>query len=55
MLTTWQKVVAFILAGLLLFNLIEAITVGDRRDWIATALFALLLAYTIGRGGRAKP
>jgi hypothetical protein len=50
--TTWQRVVPFVLAGLLVFNLIEAITIGDRGDWITAALIALLLAYTIWRRGR---
>jgi hypothetical protein len=55
MLTTWQRVVPFILAGLLVFNLIEAITIGGRGNWITAAIIALLLAYTLWRRRRAKP
>jgi hypothetical protein len=52
MLTAWQRLVPFLLAGLLVFNLIEALTIGDRGDWITAALIALLLAYTVWRRGR---
>lgn len=52
MLATWQRVVPFILAGLLVFNLIEAITVGGRWNWITAAIIALALAYTVWRRRR---
>ena len=56
MLTPWQRLVPFILAGLLVFNLIEAITGGGRGNWITAAIIALLLAFTLWRRRRrAEP
>ena len=36
----------FVLAGLFVFNLIEAITVGGRGNWITVVILALLFALT---------
>ena len=55
MLATWQRLVPFLLAGLLVFNLIEAVTIGGRGNWITAAIIALLLAYTLWRRRRAEP
>ena len=52
MLTTWQRVVPFVLTVLLIFNLIEAITVGGRGNWITAAIIALVLAFTLWRRRR---
>jgi hypothetical protein len=54
MLATWQKAVPFILAGLLVFNLIDAITSGRRWNWITAAIIALVRAYTVWRRRRAE-
>jgi hypothetical protein len=53
MFATWQRMVPFILAVLLVFNLIEAITGGGRENWITAAIIALLLAVTLWRRRRA--
>jgi hypothetical protein len=55
MLTTWQRVVPFILAGLLVINLIEALTGSGRGQWLAVALLVLALALTLWHRPRPKP
>jgi hypothetical protein len=55
MLATWRRIAPFVLTGLLLFNLAEAIAIGGRGNWIMVALLALLLAYTVWRRRRPEP
>ncbi len=47
MLEHYRRAVPFILAGLLLFNLAEAIINGGRENWIMVAVMALVLALTL--------
>ena len=44
MLGAWQRVAPAVLAGFLLFNLINAIINGGRGNWISVAVLALGLA-----------
>ena len=44
MRASWRRVVPFILAGLLLWNLAHAIVTGGRGPWLLVALVALGLA-----------
>jgi hypothetical protein len=55
MLAAWRRIAPYILAGLLLFNLAEAIAIGGRGNWIMVAFLALLLALTIWRRRRPEP
>ncbi|MGD9510983.1 MAG: hypothetical protein AB7X49_20800 [Geminicoccaceae bacterium] len=55
MLAAWQRMVPFLLAVLLVFNLLEAITGGGRENWITVAIIALLLAIVLWRRRRADP
>ncbi len=47
MLAAWRRAAPFVLGGLLLLNLTEAIIDGRREDWIMVAVFALVLAATL--------
>ena len=47
MLAAWRRVAPFVLGGLLLLNLAEAITGGRRGDWIMVAVLALGLALMV--------
>ena len=47
MLEQYRRVFPFILAGLLLFNLADAIVNGGRDRWIIVAVMALVLALTL--------
>ncbi len=47
MLAAWQRALPFVLAGLLLFNLADAIINGGRGNWIRVAVIALFLALTV--------
>ena len=47
MLAAWRRVAPFVLGGLLLLNLAEAITGGRREDWIMVAVLALGLALMV--------
>ena len=47
MLAAWRRIAPFVLAGLLLFNLAEAILDGGRGNWIRVAVIALFLAWTV--------
>ena len=47
MLAAWRRVAPFVLGGLLLLNLAEAITGGRREDWISVAVLALGLALMV--------
>ena len=47
MLAAWRRVVPFVLGGLLLLNLAEAITGRRREDWIMVAVLALVLALMV--------
>ncbi len=55
MLAAWQRALPFVLAGLLLFNLADAIVNGGRANWIRVAVIALVLALTIWWRRRAEP
>lgn len=55
MLAAWQRILPAVLAGLLVFNLLEAITIGGRGNWLTAAIIALLLAFTLWRRRRAEP
>ena len=44
MLAAWRRLAPFVLGGLLLLNLAEAITSGRRGDWLMVAAIALVLA-----------
>ncbi len=54
MLAGWRRVAPFVLGGLLLLNLAEAITGGRREDWIMVAVLALVLALTVWQQRRKK-
>ncbi len=47
MLETWRRIAPFILAGILLLNLAEAISDGGRANWLMVALLALILALLV--------
>ncbi len=47
MLAGWRRVAPFVLGGLLLLNLAEAITGGRREDWLMVAVLALILAVIV--------
>ena len=47
MLEQYRRVLPFILAGLLVFNLVEDIINGGRANWITVAVMALVLALTL--------
>lgn len=47
MLAAWRRAFPFVLTGLLLFNLADAITNGGQGRWIRVAVMALVLAFTI--------
>ncbi len=47
MLERYRRVLPFILAGLLILNLVQAIVNGSRADWIVVAVMALVLALTL--------
>ena len=52
MLAAWRRVAPFVLAGLLLFNLADAIINGGRENWIVVAVLALGLALVVWQGRR---
>ncbi len=47
MLAAWRRMAPFVLGGLLLLNLAEAITGGRREDWIMVGVLALVLAMIV--------
>jgi hydrogenase-4 membrane subunit HyfE len=47
------RVLPFLMAGLLLLNLVTAIADGGRANWLAVAFVALLLALMLFRRTRA--
>ena len=55
MLPAWRRVVPFLLAGILLFNLGDAIINGGRGNWITVAILALLLALLVWQRRRTEP
>lgn len=55
MLAAWRRILPFVLAGGLVINLIQAITVGGRGNWISVAIIALLLALIVWQRRRATP
>ena len=54
MLAAWQRALPFVLTGLLLFNLADAIINGGRGNWIRVAVVALVLALTVWHRRRAE-
>jgi hypothetical protein len=55
MLAAWRRVAPFILAVLLVLNLIDAIVVGGRARWLWVAVFAIFIAVALWRRWRAEP
>jgi len=55
MLAAWRRALPFVLTGLLLFNLGDAIVNGGRANWIRVAVMALVLASTIWWQRRTEP
>ena len=53
MLTTWRRIVPFILAAILLVNLVTAITEGGQGNWLRVAFAATALALVIWLRRRA--
>ena len=51
----WRRALPFILTGLLLFNLADAIINGGQRNWILVAVVALVLALTVWSQRRTEP
>ena len=49
-----RRVLLFILAGVLLFNLIDAIRHGGRANWLTVAVIALVLAFHLWVDARTK-
>ena len=54
MLEAWRRMAPFILAGLLLFNILGAIISGGRGNWISVAVLALGLALILWQRRRKK-
>ncbi len=46
-LAGWRRILPLILAGVLLFNIADAIVNGGQGRWIRVAVMALVLAFTI--------
>ncbi len=55
MLTAWRRALPFVLAGLLLFNLADAIVNGGQRNWIMVGVTALALAWILWLRRRPEP
>ena len=53
MLHQIARLFPFIMAGLLLFNLLTALADGSRANWLSVAFIAVLLALMLWRRGRA--
>ena len=49
-----RRVLLFVLAGVLLFNLIDAIYHGGRANWLLVAVIALVLAFHLWVDARTK-
>ena len=49
-----RRVLLFVLAGVLLFNLIDAIRHGGRANWLLVAVIALVLAFHLWVDARTK-
>ena len=54
MLAAWRRMAPFVIGGLLLLNLAEAITGGRREDWIMVAVSALVLAMIVWQRRRRR-
>ncbi len=55
MLAGWRRILPLILAGVLLFNIADAIVNGGRANWVRVAVLALVLALTLWWQQRAEP
>ncbi len=53
MLAAWQRVAPFVLTGVLLFNLLDAVVNGGRWSWLLVGLTALTLALSLWWRDRA--
>ena len=53
MLQQYRRLLPFLLAGLLVFNLIEAVLNSTQGNWLRVGVMALLLAFTLWRRPRA--
>ena len=53
MWATWRRIVPFIMAAVLLVNLVTAITEGGQGNWLRVAFVAAVLALTIWLRRRA--
>ena len=54
MLQQYRRLLPFLLAGLLVFNLIEAVLNSTQGNWLRVGVMALLLAFTLWRRTRTK-
>ncbi len=53
MLQQYRRLLPFLLAGLLVFNLVGAVLDSTRGNWISVGVVALVLAFTLWRRPRA--
>lgn len=54
MLQQYYRVVPFVLAGLLVFNVVEAVMDSTQGNWLRVGVMALLLAFTLWRRTRTE-
>ncbi len=54
MLQQYYRLVPFLLAGLLVFNVVEAVMDSTQGNWIRVGVMALLLAFTLWRRTRTQ-
>ena len=52
MLQQYRRVLPFLLAGLLVFNLVEAVLDSTQGNWVRVGVMALLLAFVLWRRTR---
>ncbi len=52
MLQQYRRLLPFLLAGLLVFNLVEAVLDSTQGNWLRVGVMALLLAFTLWRRPR---
>ena len=54
MLQQYRRILPVLLAGLLVFNLVEAVLDSTRGNWIRVGVMALVLAFTLWRRPRTE-
>ncbi len=54
MLQQYYRLMPFVLAGLLVFNVVEAVMDSTQGNWLRVGVMALLLAFTLWRRTRAE-